>query len=148
MKLTVRQDGYIRVGLTKDDKQSYHLVHRLVASAFQNKDNDSDIVDHIDRNRSNNNYQNLRWTNASGNNRNKSIAINNASGTSGVSYDKKGYWYASWHDENMKKQHKCFSVNTYGDGLAKQKAITHRKQMEEEHGYLNEWDSIKLKYVY
>ena len=34
MKLTVRQDGYIRVGLTKDDNQSYHLVHRLVARAF------------------------------------------------------------------------------------------------------------------
>ena len=138
MKLTVRQDGYIRVGLTKDDKQSYHLVHRLVASAFQNKDNDYNVVDHIDHNPANNNYQNLRWTTNSGNNRNKSIARNNTSGTTGVAYNIKNGWIATWMDKDMKLQRKQFSVNKYGEEQAKQLAIDYRKKMAIANGYLNE----------
>ena len=110
----------------------------MVASAFQNKDNDYNVVDHIDRNRSNNNYQNLRWTTYSGNNRNKSTQHNNTSGIKGVKYDKKGKWIANWYDEDMKQQSKSFSVNKYGDVQAKQKAVTLRKQMAEVNGYLNE----------
>ena len=137
-KLSVTLDGRFRVGLTKDDKRSYHLVHRLVATAFCNKEDGYDIVDHIDRNPANNNYGNLRWTNASGNNRNRSTYHNNTSGTTGVNYESRhNRWFAVWRDENMKMRTKYFSATKLGDEQAKQKAITHRKQMEEEHGYLN-----------
>ena len=129
--------GYIRIGLSKHDKESKHFVHRLVATAFCNKTDGCDIVDHIDRNQLNNNYQNLRWTNTSGNNRNRSTYHNNTSGTTGVNYESRSNsWIAYWHDKDMKKQQKGFSVNKYGE-QAKQKAITHRKLMEEANGYLN-----------
>ena len=138
MKLQVMKNGYIQVGLMNDKKRSCHLVHRLVASAFCNKSDGFNIVDHIDRNQTNNNYQNLRWTTISGNNRNRTIHNNNTSGTSGVIYDKKNNtWIAQWNDGNKKQQRKYFSVNKHGDDQSKQKAITHRNQMAEANGYLN-----------
>ena len=129
--------GYIRIGLSKHDKESKHFVHRLVATAFCNKTDGCDIVDHIDRNQLNNNYQNLRWTNTSGNNRNRTISINNTSGIKGVRYNNRNEWVASWHDEDMKRRYKSFSVNKYGEEQAKQMAINYRKQMAEANGYLN-----------
>ena len=137
MKLQVMPNGYIRVGLKKDKTDSKHSVHRLVATAFCNKTDGCDIVDHIDRNKANNNFQNLRWTTISGNARNRTIHNRNRSGTTGVIYNKKGKWIANWYDEDMQQQSKSFSVNKYGDDQAKQKAITHRKQMAETNGYFN-----------
>ena len=138
MKLKVMEIGYIQVGLYKDKKQSYNQVHRLVAAAFCNKEDNCNVVDHIDHDRANNNYQNLRWTTNSGNNRNKSIARNNTSGTPGVIYDKKNGWVACWQNQDMNTQHKCFSVNKYGEEQAKQLAIDYRKKMAIANGYLNE----------
>ena len=137
MKLKVMEIGYIQVGLYKDKKQSYNQVHRLVATAFCNKEDNCNVVDHIDHDRANNNYQNLRWTTNSGNNRNKSIARNNTSGTPGVIYDKSNNWVSCWYDGNKKLQRKYFTVKKYGDDQAKQMAVTLRKQMAEANGYLN-----------
>ena len=138
MKLQVEKNGYIRVGLNKDKHQSRHLVHILVATAFCTKEEGSDIVDHIDQNPENNNYQNLRWTTTSGNGRNRSISSKNTSGHQGVKYDTNGYyWVASWQDENMKENTKRFSIKKLGNDQAKQLAINYRKQMAEENGYLN-----------
>ena len=78
-----------------DAKNSKHLIHRLVATAFCNREDDCNVIDHIDRNPANNNYENLRWTSTSGNGRNASKRKDNTSGTSGVIYDKKGYWEAN-----------------------------------------------------
>ena len=137
-KLQVEKDGHIRIGLSKDKKDSKHAVHVLVATAFCNREDGCNIVDHMDRNPANNNYQNLRWTTTSGNGRNRKKAKNNTSGINGVGYDKKGnYWFAHWRDQNMKLQHKFFSVKKLGDETAKQLAIDYRKQMEEENDYLN-----------
>ena len=136
-KLTIEKNGYIRVGLKKDKKDSKHYVHILVATAFCNKYDGNNIVDHRDRNPANNNYENLRWTSTSGNGRNASKRKDNTSGTSGVSYDKNGYWVASWCDDNMKQQHKSFSIKKFGDDQAKQLAINYRKQMALENDYLN-----------
>ncbi len=137
-KLHIRPDGHVRVGLSKDKKESQHYVHILVATAFCNKNEGCNIVDHIDQNPANNNYENLRWTTSSGNSRNASKSKTNTSGTSGVSYNKQyKNWVASWYDENMKLQRKAFFVNKYGHDQAKQMAIDLRREKALENGYLN-----------
>lgn len=56
-----KKNDYKFVGLFKNGKSKYRLVHRLVGKAFiPNPDNKPEI-DHIDKNRSNNNVDNLRW---------------------------------------------------------------------------------------
>ena len=53
--------GYVKVSLVSDDGlQTYHLVHRLVASAFL--DGEGDVVHHVDGNRRNNFVENLQYT--------------------------------------------------------------------------------------
>lgn len=49
--------GYQQVYIHKQN----HLVHRLVASAFLPNPNNLPEVDHIDRNKTNNRIDNLRW---------------------------------------------------------------------------------------
>lgn len=57
------RNTYNRVGLMKDGKQISESVHRLVALAFVPNPRPDlfKFVDHIDGNRRNNHYTNLRW---------------------------------------------------------------------------------------
>ena len=62
MKLTKNNNGYMQVRLyDKNLKSKIFRVHQLVAYIFINNENNKKFVDHIDRNRSNNYYKNLRW---------------------------------------------------------------------------------------
>jgi hypothetical protein len=137
MKLTMRKDGYVVIGFTKDSIQTQHRFHIIVATAHCNKEDHCNFVDHIDRNRANNNYKNLRWVTGSINNRNTSMTNRNTSGYQGVLYDKCKSWVANWYDvDTMKPCRKSFSVNKYGEELAKELAINYRKYMALENGYL------------
>jgi hypothetical protein len=138
MKLSTDHKGYIYVGLYKDRKQSCFKVHRLVAFAFCDRDESNVQVDHIDRNKANNCYQNLRWTTNSGNGRNKTKQKNNTSGYTGVTFRKRDrVWVASWNEIETKTKSKTFCIQQYGEEVAKQMAIDYRKQMAEANGYLN-----------
>ena len=53
--------GYLQIGLPKDKKKKWFLVHRLVATAFIPNPHGLTDVDHIDKNRQNNCVENLRW---------------------------------------------------------------------------------------
>jgi hypothetical protein len=55
------RQGYMRVKLTKDKKGYTASVHRLIAEAFISNPENKPFIDHIDRNRNNNNILNLRW---------------------------------------------------------------------------------------
>ena len=54
-------NGYLYVTLHKDGRRVNHFAHRLVALAFCDGYNEGLVVDHIDKNRSNNHCDNLEW---------------------------------------------------------------------------------------
>ena len=54
-------NGYLRVGFYKDGKKYNKAVHRLVALAFLLNPENKPTIDHIDRVKTNNNVENLRW---------------------------------------------------------------------------------------
>lgn len=60
-KLKPRSNGYVYVDLYKNGEVSWKRVHRLVALCFVPNPNNYDIVMHIDNNKSNNHYTNLKW---------------------------------------------------------------------------------------
>ena len=114
--LANKPTGHLHIGLVNDKQQSFMYVHRLVATAFCNNENNYNVVDHIDRNPSNNNYQNLRWCTMSENSRNKSVHNTNTSGYPGVFYDRnKDAWLACWFGNIKTRHRKCFSVKIHGN---------------------------------
>tara|TARA_R110000868_G_scaffold50875_5_gene162001 strand:+ start:358 stop:1062 length:705 start_codon:yes stop_codon:yes gene_type:complete len=63
IKLITTRNGYLSAGLWMNNINKIFMVHKLVAMAFLNhKPNKFDtlVIDHIDRNRLNNNISNLR----------------------------------------------------------------------------------------
>ena len=136
-KTQIDKNGYVRTGLTKDGKTSTVSVHIIVASAFCEKEEKDTQVDHIDHNRANNNYSNLRWVTRSENNRNALIRKDNNSGHQGVYYRKDGSWVAQWADESSSCKSKRFSVSKYGFNGAKQLAVDFRHHMALVNDYLN-----------
>jgi hypothetical protein len=59
--------GYRYISLVKDGVRKNHYVHRLVAEAFIPAVDGKEYVNHIDRNRANNNVDNLEWCTCSEN---------------------------------------------------------------------------------
>lgn len=60
-KTTPNKAGYHRVGLWKNGKGVFSLVHRLVAMAFLDNPDNYKCVNHKDENKSNNCVDNLEW---------------------------------------------------------------------------------------
>src|SRR4029078_6674492 len=57
----VNGGGYSEISLIKNNKVTTNMVHRLVAQAFIPNTNNKPTVDHIDKTRTNNHVDNLRW---------------------------------------------------------------------------------------
>lgn len=54
-------NGYLCVNLYKDGKKKNYRVHRLVAMAYLPNPEGKPEIDHLDRNRKNNDVSNLTW---------------------------------------------------------------------------------------
>ncbi len=70
LKGTYKTNEYHSIQLTIDGKPRTFMFHRLVAEAFCENPNGYTIVDHIDRDKHNDNASNLRWVDASTNAKN------------------------------------------------------------------------------
>ena len=108
IKHTINVDtGYYFVNLTKDSKNYPKLLHRLLGMCFIENPENKPCIDHIDRNRTNNSLDNLRWATYKENNCNKtqkgSIHINKHT-KNGKTYE---YIRLTWY-ENSKRKSKNF----------------------------------------
>ncbi len=80
MKPFLDNYGYYRIDLCKDGNRKKFRIHRLVALYYLPLVDGKDIVDHIDRDKTNNDISNLRWVNHSENMINSGVYKNNVCG--------------------------------------------------------------------
>lgn len=66
-------NGYMRLNLYKDKRQTKFYIHRLVATMFLRNKKNLPEVHHIDHNRQNNSLHNLKWVTSEENNSYKII---------------------------------------------------------------------------
>jgi hypothetical protein len=128
LKGRTESELYFHISLKENNIKQTHRIHRLVCFAFNENPNNYLVVDHIDRNKQNNFYQNLRWTTIEINSKNSNISKNNTSGIKGVYFSNYHNKWISQYCVNRKQKSKRF--------LDKDDAIIFRKEMEELHGYL------------
>ena len=102
------KNGYYYVNLWdyKIKKHKIYALHQLVSVYFIENPNNYKMVDHIDGNRLNNNYINLRWCSSQQNNMNrKKISTNASSKFKGVTWDKSRNKWLVAIVYNYKRQH-------------------------------------------
>lgn len=112
--------GYYSVGLRKDGIRKWHLVHRLVASAFIMNKKNMPQVNHIDENKLNNKVDNLEWCTASYNNnygtRQERVSNTNKLRKQVYKYDKKGNLLEIYHsvkEAATKNNHSISTISEY-----------------------------------
>ena len=101
MNLKKNMNGYNQLNININEKKITVLSHSLVANAFLEKPNKENlVVDHIDRNKLNNHYSNLRWVSIRENTINSDL-MDNAKGY----YKMRNFYLASIHflGENIRK---------------------------------------------
>ena len=84
-------DGYRAMTLTSPSNKKRFLIHRLVATAFIDNPNNYLEVDHINRNKSDNDVKNLRWVNDFVQAQNKGDQKNNTTGYKNICLEDKYY---------------------------------------------------------
>jgi hypothetical protein len=105
MKPFVCEDGYLKIGLKNDNSRFKRSIHRLLAIQYIPNPDNLPEIDHIDRNKSNNNLENLRWATHHTNVRNRDFCINRKGCIyQDVRKDGKVYWKASISVEGKVKQ--------------------------------------------
>jgi len=126
---TKNPDGYMVINLWSDNKFKTSRVHRLVFASFRGYY--PKIVDHKDRNKTNNKETNLRDVTYHTNSHNSGNLSTNTSGVKGVSRIKAtGKWYA-----NIKHNGETLSL---GQHVVFLDAVIARRDKEIELGILEE----------
>jgi len=75
-KWCLKTNGYYEVGLSKNGKKKHHQIHRLIGIHFIPNPNELECIDHINRIRTDNRIENLRWVSIRENNINVERVIN------------------------------------------------------------------------
>ena len=133
-KPVIESNGYASIQLLHDGKRTKHYVHKLVAGSFLPHPKNKSFVDHIDRNRSNDNVNNLRWVNRSENNMNRTTFENNTSGVAGLNKLPNNDWRVQIFKNGIRHE-----LGTFEN---KDDAIDARKKGEQK--YFKEYNPEKI----
>ena len=122
IKQITKINPYFKVNLTNDNGKKCFRIHRIVAQTFiinldPSKNNQ---VDHIDRNKLNNNMNNLRWVSCLGNNINKPVRSHSETQIKGIQKHR-NKWIACLSINNNKYIKSFYSLDN---------AINYRKELE------------------
>ena len=112
LKPGTNRAGYEYVVLSKEGKRKTHDIHRLVALHYIPNPENKPAVDHINRIRTDNRLENLRWATHSENQQNQSKRVDNKSGHKYVSYIKSRDKWKFKKTINKKKTQKYFKTKT------------------------------------
>jgi len=131
LKPSIDSNGYLKVGLCKNNKQKKFRIHRLIAIHFIENPEDYKCVNHINGNRSDNSIVNLRWITLSGNCRNKNTGMY----MKGVSFNKK----------NKKFRARIYIDNKHKHlGYFENEEDAHQAYMEKYNELMSVFDKIKI----
>jgi len=90
-KLVLDSKGYYQVNLSINGKCKLQLVHRLLAIAFIPNPDNKPCIDHINRIRTDNRIENLRWATMEENMSNQNLSIRNKLGVQYISCSRKRF---------------------------------------------------------
>ena len=129
LKNTFGSHGYLHVGLSKNGKVKTHCIHVMVAKAWVLNPEDKKCVDHIDGDKANNHWENLRYATHSENQRNKKRRSDGSSMYKGVSWDKRsGKWVVRIKTEGVNKNLGLFEVEREAAEAYNAAAVLHYKK--------------------
>ena len=126
LKTTLSQ-GYYNVKLSKEGKQYCKRLHRLLADTYISNPDNLPFIDHIDRDKTNNDLSNLRWCTRQENSMNASKSKGNTSSQyKGVCWDKqKKKWQSQIMIDGKNIYLGCFLDEEKAARKYDQKAIEH-----------------------
>lgn len=140
IKQQLSTNGYLQVPITnKNNERTTVRIHRTLGLVFIPNPNNKKLIDHIDRNKTNNSVDNLRWATDSENQINRKIQTRNKSGITGVCMKTKkvdGGVYKYWFG-HLKKDGKNYEKNFPYTDEGKEQAIKWRQEMEKIHHIIN-----------
>lgn len=118
---SISEYGYYRVLTVINGKQRALLLHRVAYELHTNELLGSAVIDHIDQNKLNNKFTNLRKVSRAENNRNLGKRHSNTSGVAGVYQLPSGSWRAQIRFNGKNHHIGCFATREEA-ALAKIKA--------------------------
>jgi len=112
LKPSPDKDGYLYVNLTHKSKKKNHTIHRLVALHYLDNPENKKTVDHINRDKTDNRIENLRWATMKEQMKNQGIRITNKSGHKCICYCKRDNKWKFAKQQGKKTISKRFNTKT------------------------------------
>lgn len=137
----IKRHGYLEVSLSKNGKQKYFKIHRLVGFAFVDGWFEGAEIDHIDTNRENNIWINLKWVTHKEN-------CNNPLTLQRKSEDRKGKNHPMFNKNHSEETKKKMSESHKGIGVGTKRSEETKKKMSENSGKKHPIYCIELDRVF